>query len=291
MSAITVFQPITKLHPQDKPLFSGKTAPEKSLNVCQSKTGLVLAKTTSDKNGSWLVRSSVSLPEGEYSISAYVEGTSVYADNVPFVVEALSSGALPNGSAPTVTSSTTVTTLRPLLKGKATANATVHVYQANGGLFGSAIADKNGDWELQLTQDLSVSASGTSDIALIAYNTAGAPVSGWTSVTLTVNVTSGSTALPSGSAPTVTSSTTVTILRPLLKGKAAADIVVYVYQAGGSTLFGKPTADKVGDWELQLTQDLSVSASDTSDIALIAYNTAGAPVSGWTSVTLTVSRP
>ncbi|MBU6961677.1 hypothetical protein KRR23_28570, partial [Pseudomonas sp. CVAP len=167
MSAITVFQPITKLHPQDKPLFSGKTAPEKSLNVCQSGTGRVLAKTTSDKNGSWLVRSSVSLPEGEYSISAYVEGTSVYADNVPFIVEALSSGALPSGSAPTVTSSTTVTTLRPLLEGKAAADTIAYVYQAGGSvLFGKTPADRNGDWALQLPQDLGVSASGTSELSL-----------------------------------------------------------------------------------------------------------------------------
>ncbi|MBU6961510.1 hypothetical protein KRR23_27725, partial [Pseudomonas sp. CVAP len=149
----------------------------------------------------------------------------------------------------------------------------------------------NGDWALQLPQDLGVSASGTSELSLIAYNTAGAPVSGWRNVTLTVNVASGSTALPSGSAPTVTSSTTVTTLRPLLKGKAAADTIAYVYQAGGSVLFGKPPADQNGDWALQLPQDLGVSASGTSELSLIAYNAAGAPVSDWRNVTLTVSRP
>ncbi|PRA28708.1 hypothetical protein, partial [Pseudomonas poae] len=62
--------------------------------------------------------------------------------------------------------------------------------------------------------------------------------------------------------------------------------IVYVYLAGGSVLFGKPQANANGEWELQLVNDLS---SPQTNLSIAEYSAAGALVSGWTNVTMTVS--
>ncbi|WP_421551925.1 hypothetical protein, partial [Pseudomonas yamanorum] len=59
--------------------------------------------------------------------------------------------------------------------------------------------------------------------------------------------------------------------------------------AGGSVLFGTPQATSNGDWQLQLPQDLNVSASNTSDLSLAEFGAAGNQVSTWTHVTLNVN--
>ena len=177
MSAPILFSPITKHFPQNKPLFLGKGTPGTEITVCQSGNSTkILAKTTVDSNGSWLVQSAVELPEGGYSISAYRTGTTDYAANTPFYVAPLN---------PILTSPTTVDSLRPLLKGKAAANAIVYVYLQGGGtLFGKPQANQNGDWELQLSQDLRPD---TTPLSLAEFSAAGVQVSGWTQVSLTVS--------------------------------------------------------------------------------------------------------
>ncbi|WP_421728427.1 hypothetical protein, partial [Pseudomonas yamanorum] len=48
----------------------------------------------------------------------------------------------------------TINSLRPTLTGKASANATVHVYQKGGvPYFGIATASPSGDWNMPLNQD------------------------------------------------------------------------------------------------------------------------------------------
>jgi hypothetical protein len=413
MSAPTVFSPITKIFPQNRPIFLGKGAPGTEITVCQSNTGIGLAKTIVDTNGSWLVRSAVELPVGIYTFTAYTTTTGEYAANTNVYIEAnaqpptpsaavvppidtttpsvppVTGGGLPYGSAPVLTSSTTVNSRRPLLTGRAAANAIVHVYQKGGSPdFGTVTADAKGDWSMQLNQDLAV-ANGQSQLSLIQEDANRQTVSGWTDVTLnvnlnqttptqpatgaltltspqnnstinslrptltgkasanatvhvyqkggvpyfgiataspsgdwnmplnqdlvvgannqtslsltqdgggtwtdivlTVNTAPTSTALPYGSAPVLTSSTTVNSRRPLLTGKAAANAIIYVYQAGGSVLFGTPQATSNGDWQLQLPQDLNVSASNTSDLSLAEFGAAGNQVSTWTHVTLNVN--
>ncbi|WP_459759723.1 hypothetical protein, partial [Pseudomonas fluorescens] len=118
---------------------------------------------------------------------------------------------------------------------------------------GKPQADSNGDWNLQLSQDIY---STSTPLVLAEFNANGALMSGWTPVILTMSTAPTSNALPSGSPPQLTSPTTVNSLRPLLTGKAAPNAIVYVYLEGGSVLFGKPQADSNGDWNLQLSQDI-----------------------------------
>ncbi|PIB46505.1 hypothetical protein AOA59_03840 [Pseudomonas sp. 2822-15] len=193
--------------------------------------------------------------------------------------------ALPPGSTPQITSATTVDSLRPLLTGKAAANAIVYVYLSGGSvLFGKPKADSNGDWQLQLSQDLYPEST---SLAIAEFDANDTQVSGWSGVTLTVSKTQTSTALPPGSTPQITSSTTVDSLRPLLTGKAAANAIVYVYLSGGSVLFGKPKAHSNGDWQLQLSQDLY---PESTSLAIAEFDANDTQVSGWSGVTLTVSK-
>ncbi|WP_236447967.1 MULTISPECIES: hypothetical protein, partial [unclassified Pseudomonas] len=126
-----------------------------------------------------------------------------------------------------------------------------------------------------------------SRISLGLLDANGQPGSWAEDVFLTVNLASGGSALPPGSPPRLTSSTTVDSLRPLLTGKAAANAIVYVYLSGGSVLFGKPKANINGDWQLQLSQDLY---PESTSLAIAEFDANGTQVSGWEGVTLTVRK-
>ncbi|WP_236465616.1 MULTISPECIES: hypothetical protein, partial [unclassified Pseudomonas] len=212
-----------------------------------------------------------------------------WAEDVFLTVNLASGGsALPPGSPPKLTSSSTVTSLLPTLQGKAPANANVTVYQYYGAQLGKTFADANGDWSMPLTLDLTVDPSTKqSRISLGLLDANGQPGSWAEDVFLTVNLASGGSALPPGSPPRLTSSTTVDSLRPLLTGKAAANAIVYVYLSGGSVLFGKPKANINGDWQLQLSQDLY---PESTSLAIAEFDANGTQVSGWEGVTLTVRK-
>ncbi|WP_146118167.1 hypothetical protein, partial [Pseudomonas poae] len=150
MAAPTLFAPITALPPKQNPIFIGNSSPGARVTVCKSgNPNEVLANAVADVNGCWLVRSDKELALGQqYSISAYCTPKEGYAPDLKFFLEP---AGLPPGSAPTLTSPTTVNSQRPLLKGKAAANAIVYVYLAGGSvLFGKPQANANGEWELQL---------------------------------------------------------------------------------------------------------------------------------------------
>ncbi|WP_294734457.1 hypothetical protein, partial [uncultured Pseudomonas sp.] len=291
MSAPLLFSPLTQIFPQNKPIFLGKGTPGAEVTICQSNTAAVLAKTIADTNGSWLVQSSVELPVGKYSVSAYHSGANEYATNVPFMVEDNSQSSvpvvtppeipgtpggpstLPYGSNPIVTrpaANTTLTTRRPRLEGRAAANAIVYAYSPGyGTLYGHSNADINGNWYLDLEQDLVSAADGTATVILAQLNN-GAWVSNWTNVSYSVNNTgAASGALTLDTPPT---NSTINTLRPVLRGKAAANATVKIYQKGGIPYFGDVQADANGDWSLQLAQDLVAGANNQVVLALTQDN-------------------
>ncbi|PTT33349.1 Ig-like domain-containing protein, partial [Pseudomonas sp. HMWF021] len=247
MSAPILFSPLNKTEPKNKPVFIGKGTPGTEIIVCQSVTGLQLARVLVDSNGSWLVQSAVELPEGDYSISAYPAGTYEYAPNTPFYVGTKTgsepTSVLTDGTPPVITTpanGSSLPTLRPTFTGKAAPNARIGVFNDNlQGYYGDCYADANGDWSFTPKQDMS---AGSATYKFAQYSNV-ARMSADTAITLTLR---GSNALPSGSAPVLTSPTTVNTPFPLLKGKAAANAVVYVYLEGGAVLFGKPTANADG---------------------------------------------
>ncbi|WP_428556980.1 hypothetical protein [Pseudomonas edaphica] len=271
-----------------RPTFTGKAAPNARIGVHNDAVNVYYGDCYADANGNWtypfpqdLAPGQVTLKFGQFSQSARLSADTAHTLNIAL---SGSGNALPPGSAPQLTSPTTVNSLRPLLTGKAAPNAIVYVYLEGGSvLFGKPQADSNGDWQLQLSQDIY---SSSTPLALAEFNANGALMSGWTAVTLTMSAAPTSNALPSGSAPQLTSPTTVNSLRPLLTGKAAPNAIVYVYLEGGSVLFGKPQADSNGDWQLQLSQDIY---SSSTPLSLAEFNANGALMSGWTAVTLTMS--
>ncbi len=272
-----------------RPTFTGKAAPNARIGVHNDAVNVYYGDCYADANGNWtypfpqdLAPGQVTLKFGQFSQFARLSADTAHTLNIAL---SGSGNALPPGSPPRLTSPTTVTSLRPLLTGKAAPHAIVYVFLEGGSvLFGTPQADSNGDWQLQLSQDIY---SSSTPLALAEFNANGAQVSGWTAVTLTMSTASTSNALPSGSAPQLTSPTTVNSLRPLLTGKAAPNAIVYVFLEGGSVLFGKPQADSNGDWQLQLSQDIY---SSSTPLALAEFNANGAQVSGWTAVTLTMSK-
>ena len=271
-----------------RPTFTGKAAPNARIGVHNDAVNVYYGDCYADANGNWtypfpqdLAPGQVTLKFGQFSQSARLSADTAHTLNIAL---SGSGNALPSGSAPQLTSPTTVNSLRPLLTGKAAPNAIVYVYLEGGSvLFGKPQADSNGDWHLQLSQDIY---STSTPLVLAEFNANGALMSGWTAVTLTMSTAPTSNTLPSGSAPQLTSPTTVNSLRPLLTGKAAPNAIVYVYLEGGSVLFGKPQADSNGDWNLQLSQDIY---STSTPLVLAEFNANGALMSGWTAVTLTMS--
>ncbi|MFO2465135.1 hypothetical protein OOJ97_17230, partial [Pseudomonas sp. 15FMM3] len=234
-----------------------------------------------NENGDWQLPLTQDLypPQTPLGLAEYTAAGAVASDWTE-VTLTIASTALPAGSAPTLTSPTTVDTLRPLLQGKAAAYALVRVYLKGGAvLFGSPQANENGDWQLPLTQDLYPPQT---PLGLAEYTAAGAVASDWTEVTLTI----ASTALPAGSAPTLTSPTTVDTLRPLLQGKATAYATVRVYFDGEAGSFDTAYADQNGDWQVLLGRDLY---TPQTTLSMAEYDAADLDVSDWTSVTLTVT--
>ncbi|WP_353630340.1 hypothetical protein ABVN22_09775 [Pseudomonas poae] len=278
-SAPTLTSPTTVN--SQRPLLKGNAAANAIVYVYLAGGSVLFGKPQANANGEWELQlvNDLSPPQTNLSIAEYSAAGALVSGWTNVTINITGNG-LPPGSAPTLTSPTTVNSQRPLLKGNAAANAIVYVYLAGGSvLFGKPQANANGEWELQLANDLS---SPQTNLSIAEYSAAGALVSGWTNVT--INITGNG--LPPGSAPTLTSPTTVNSQRPLLKGNAAANAIVYVYLAGGSVLFGKPQANANGEWELQLVNDLS---SPQTNLSIAEYSAAGALVSGWTNVTMTVS--
>ncbi|UII72578.1 hypothetical protein LVW35_05210 [Pseudomonas sp. HN11] len=205
--------------------------------------------------------------------------------------------SLPSGSAPALTSSTTINSRQPLLQGMAAPYAIVHVFLAGGSVnYGSARADQFGNWSLTPNQPLATDAYGKVSIALAEFDTAGQQRSPWTGANLILSTsaggggtTPGGAILPPGSPPVLTSSTTINSRQPLLQGVAAPYAIVQVLLAGGSVNYGSARADQFGNWSLTPNQPLATDAYGNVSIALAEFNTAGQQLSPWTGANLILS--
>lgn len=134
-----------------KPLFSGTAAPGADITIVKSHSpNTVLAATKAGSNGSWVVLSDVSLPEGNYSVSARQTMGSVrsaWSANQPFVVTPLSLHS-PSIVIPEKNSKTTPL---PIFVGKdAIPGAEVVIINSNNpsDVVGRAVADAKGFWQV-----------------------------------------------------------------------------------------------------------------------------------------------
>lgn len=294
MAIPILFSPITDLS-ANRPIFIGTGDPGKIVTVCQTNTGVVLGQAAVDDNGNWLVWCNQTLPSGPYSISAYYDPTQGYAPNLSFYVgtpPAQSAATPASDNTPVLTSLTVVDSLRPLLQGMAPANATVVIDHAGGSpRYGSVIADNNGYWELMPLVDLQLDINNWADIALIATDATGNPLSPWAGVTLTVITMQNkvSTSQPPGSMPTLTSSTNISTLLPTLTGTATLNSTVLVYGAGGSPFYGTATTNDSGIWTLTITTNMVLDANNQATITFAEHDSAGQPILPWGQARLTYS--
>ncbi|MCF5231869.1 MULTISPECIES: hypothetical protein, partial [unclassified Pseudomonas] len=250
-----------------RPWLTGTAPPNATVVIAHSGGSVYYASVGADSNGYWEATPATDLVVDANNwvdlalIANDAEGNALspwVGVQLTVLLTGSAGSVLPPGSPPRITSSTTVDSLRPLLTGKAPANANVTVYQYYGAQLGKTFADANGDWSMPLTLDLTVDPSTKqSRISLGLLDANGQPGSWAEDVFLTVNLASGGSALPPGSPPKLTSSSTVTSLLPTLQGKAPANANVTVYQYYGAQL-GKTFADANGDWSMPLTLDLTV---------------------------------
>ncbi|MDX7998437.1 hypothetical protein FE394_04305 [Xenorhabdus sp. Reich] len=134
-----------------KPLFSGTAAPGAGITVVKSHSPqTVLATTKAGSNGVWSVLSNISLPEGNYSVSARQTMGSVlssWSANQPFVVVPLSL----NAPSLVIPEKNSKTTQLPIFVGKdAIPGAEVVVVKSFNPdyVVGRTVADAKGLWQV-----------------------------------------------------------------------------------------------------------------------------------------------
>lgn len=167
--------------------------------------------------------------------------------------------------------------------GKAPANTRVGLYKADGSYLTIVNSDINGDWSATISQTVS-------DIKAALFDANGLPVSNWSQIHNLSVAGSASTktlALAPGTPPIVDGAI-VRSIRPVIRGKAAANAIVQVYQAGVGSALGVTNADANGDWRLLLTTDLMLTPHSTSNIALAQYDTLGQRITNWSTMTLII---
>lgn len=173
----------------------------------------------------------------------------------------MSNQPLPYRSAPVLTNSTSISSWRPLLKGKASANAIVHIYEGSGTLlFGTPKANANGDWELQLTYDLMFDSSNTTTLFMAEYDAYGNRVSPQIDFTLVLSYSSAPEPLPVyGRAPYIATPphhSTVQTPRPIFTGQSAPNARIAVLNEMLTDYYGDCWANAQGDWVFTPNKDL-----------------------------------
>ncbi|MRT42247.1 hypothetical protein GJV09_13015 [Enterobacteriaceae bacterium RIT702] len=144
-----------------RPYFTG-TGPARQLVELFDQDGRSLGKTVTNLAGSWRLEITSDLQEGINSVYAKIAGT--YSQPLEVIVDtaiptplSIDSTALDNvGMARVIVDGKIYPTDddRPTFTGTAKAGLLVKIVDANGRELGSIVADKNGEWELELTQPL-----------------------------------------------------------------------------------------------------------------------------------------
>ena len=238
-----------------------------TITIVNSSNQVVYSGTTTVTNGTWLVEISSAvaklIPDGNYTVRADASDTAghpalqaskaVLIDTVaaalspPDLIAASDSGS---SSADKITNVTTPT----VAGGGAEAGATVTLYDTNGTVLGTAVADSSGNWaitssplsdgghKLTATQfDLAGNTSAISAALSVTVDTAAAPPSAPDLV-----------AASDSFGPTGTNTDNITNhATPTVTGSGAeAGATVTLYDTNGTTVLGTAVADALGNWTI-----------------------------------------
>lgn len=246
-----------------KPLFSGTAAPGAGITVVKSHSPqTVLATTTADINGAWSVISEVSLPEGNYSVSARQTLGSVlspWSAHLPFVVAPFSltppSLVIPEKNAKT--------TQIPIFSGeKAIPGAEVVISNSSNldHVVGRTVADAEGLWQVKSSR-LPVG-----DFSVAVQQTFDGKTSSWSGNTLfSVEILSVKQVGIVSPTQDATTGRTPEVSGTALPGAS----VVIVKSHSPGTILGNAIADARGYWSSKLVTlpvgTYSISARQTFD--------------------------
>ncbi len=260
----------------NKPTFTGTTIPGGIINFYAGSTLLGTATATSD-HGVWSLTSSVTLTDGSYAATAtvtdYVGNVSAASSPFQFTLDstAPSLPAILSISPDTGVSNTDgITNVNtPTFSGTAEPGSTVKVFTGQT-VFGSAVADGNGNWSLAVTKSIG---DGSYNVQATATDPAGNTSQNSASFQLTI-ITQITDPKATGISPDtgLHNNDDITDARNIiLNGTSGPNATITVYQNGFQ--IGTTTANSSGSWTYD---NRAVSLSDgTYTFTFAASDAAG----------------
>ncbi|MFL1547228.1 hypothetical protein, partial [Pseudomonas sp. O39] len=204
-----------------RPQLTGTAPPNATVVIAHSGGSVYYASVGADSNGYWEATPTTDLVVDannwvDLALIAKDAGGNALSSwvGVQLTVLLMSTGggAMADGTPPVITSpanNSTVQTLRPTFTGKAAPNARIGVHNdAVNVYYGDCYADANGNWTYPFPQDL---APGQVTLKFGQFSQS-ARLSADTAHTLSIAISGSGNALPPGSPPKLTSSSTVTSL-------------------------------------------------------------------------------
>ena len=237
-----------------------------TITIVNSANQVVYTGTTTVTNGSWLLEISSAaaklIPDGNYTVIADVTNASgntghasktVLIDTVaaalspPDLIAASDSGS---SSADKITNVTTPTATG----GGAEADATVTLYDTNGTVLGTAVADGSGNWSITS----SPLCDGVHQLTATQFDLAGNASAISAALSITVDTVAAAPSAPDLMAasdsfgPTGTNTDNISNdTTPTVSGNGAeAGATVTLYDTNGTTVLGTAVADASGNWTI-----------------------------------------
>jgi hypothetical protein len=224
-----------------RPLVAGRGIPDATINLYQANFGdRIFGTAVVDANGDWQTTPVIDFFEGSFQlvVNQTINNTEYWSDNVRITVAATK----PEITAPAVG---TVTSRRPLVAGRGIPGATINLYQANIGtvLFGTAVVDANGNWQIIPVVDLYV---GTFQL-VVSQIISNAEY--WSD---NVRITVIALRVPVITSPE--DGAIVSTDKPMIHGSGYAGATVKLYQENvGDTVFGTAIVGLDGNWSISPT--------------------------------------
>lgn len=230
-----------------------------------------IGDTTADSSGAWSV--SVPLADGSHSITATDSNSRGISYSVPVTVQVITSGStIP--SAPVIVSRNTFDTTSPTISGTASSGVLVELFDGST-LIGSTLDSTSGEWSIDVTLS-----GGSHTLTAKATNAAGtSPASSPLIATI----------LTVPSAPSITTSGTLSSATPTITGTAGVNLEVALFDENGNDI-GTTVSDKTtGAWSITASSlgngphtlfaqaSNFIGTSDDSAPASITILVAGAP--------------
>ena len=229
-----------------KPLFSGTATPGADITIVKSLSpNTVLATTKAGSNGAWAVLSDISLPEGNYSVSARQTmgaGHSEWSTSQPFIVVPLDLHA-PTMDIPEKNAQTTPL---PIFAGKdAIPGAEVVIANSHspGDIVGRTVADAKGLWQVMSSR------LPLGNFSVTVRQTFDGKTSSWSENTpfSVASLSVGPVQIVSPKANATTGRT------PEIRGTALPGASVVIVKSGNpGAILGSATADARGLWSSTL---------------------------------------